>query len=205
MAFLALSSAIAAAAWQHYGDDAKQMMADWTPSFVLSSSPQADKPAVAGQPGRICRSGILASHRGQPVSTQPASPAQATEAATSAAAAKRRRPCSRWRAMSRDGSTDRAAQSQHRTAQGRPGANLCAARPRSCEMPTEQSPRPRVSALPPRPTAPPVRKPRPAFSPPQAAAALPPALPHRRQPPQFPRRCSLNHPREQRLRRTANR
>ncbi len=87
MAFLALSSAIAAAAWQHYGDDAKQMMADWTPSFALSSSPQTDKPAVAGQPGSSAVPASSQATAASQSSTQPASPAQATGAVTPALAA----------------------------------------------------------------------------------------------------------------------
>ena len=35
MALLALVGAVAAAGWQHYGDDATAMAAEWTPSFVL--------------------------------------------------------------------------------------------------------------------------------------------------------------------------
>src|SRR5205085_7295114 len=39
----ALCSALAAAAWQHYGHTAKQMMADWAPPFVLAASPASEK------------------------------------------------------------------------------------------------------------------------------------------------------------------
>jgi hypothetical protein len=48
-AFL-LTSAVGAAAWQHYGGDAKAAFAKWMPSFTLASSPAADTPAAAGQP-----------------------------------------------------------------------------------------------------------------------------------------------------------
>jgi hypothetical protein len=56
VAFLfALCSAMAAAAWQHYGGAARQMVANWTPAFALATSPppaqaapieQADASAV---------------------------------------------------------------------------------------------------------------------------------------------------------------
>ena len=48
-AFL-LAGAVSAAAWQHYGGDAKAVIAKWTPSFALASSPPAETPAAAGQP-----------------------------------------------------------------------------------------------------------------------------------------------------------
>ena len=51
MALFALCSAVAAAGWQHYGDEAKQMIASWTPSFTLSSLLHTETPAVAEQPG----------------------------------------------------------------------------------------------------------------------------------------------------------
>jgi hypothetical protein len=35
----ALCSAMAAAAWQHYGDAAKQMVSNWIPQFTLAASP----------------------------------------------------------------------------------------------------------------------------------------------------------------------
>ena len=37
MALLGLCGAIAAAAWQHYGDHARAMAADWAPPFVLAA------------------------------------------------------------------------------------------------------------------------------------------------------------------------
>lgn len=46
MSLFALGSAIAAAAWQHYGDDAKAMVANWTPPFVLASLASTTKPAT---------------------------------------------------------------------------------------------------------------------------------------------------------------
>ena len=50
MALLGLCGAMAAAAWQHYGDQAKAMAAEWAPPFVLAALPSATRPAVAEQP-----------------------------------------------------------------------------------------------------------------------------------------------------------
>jgi hypothetical protein len=175
MAFLALCSAIAAAAWQYYGDDAKQMLADWTPSFVLSSSPQADKPALAGQPGAAAVPASAQAAAADQPSTQPASPAQPPAAAMPAAAEAPQTLQSMARdvaAMGQQIEQLKASIEQLKAGQEQISAKAAEIRP------SEQSLRPRVSALPPRPTAPPVRKPRPAFPPPQAAAATaPPAAP----------------------------
>ena len=46
MALLGLCGAMAAAAWQHYGDEAKAMAAEWAPPFVLAALPSATRPAV---------------------------------------------------------------------------------------------------------------------------------------------------------------
>ena len=40
MGLFALVSAMAAAAWQHYGDDAKKVIAGLTPQFTFASSPR---------------------------------------------------------------------------------------------------------------------------------------------------------------------
>jgi TolA-binding protein len=49
MGLFALGSAICAAAWQHYGDDAKAMLAQVTPSFTLASLATPEKPVAAVQ------------------------------------------------------------------------------------------------------------------------------------------------------------
>ena len=171
MAFLALSSAIAAAAWQHYGDDVKHIMADWTPSFALSSLLQTDKPAVAGQPGASAVQASSQATAASQSSTQPASPAQATEAVSPALAAAEAPPT--LQSMSRDIATmgqqiEQLKASIEQLKAGQEQISRSAAKPAEI---TEQNPRPRISALPPRPAIAPVRKPRPAFSPAQAATA----------------------------------
>ena len=93
----ALCSAVAAAGWQHYGDEAKQMIASWTPSFALSSLLHTETPAVAEQPGSPAvqvssqassQTATADQAAAQPVSAQPVSqtqpPATAAPAVTSA-------------------------------------------------------------------------------------------------------------------------
>ena len=151
MAFLALSSAIAAAAWQHYGDDVKHIMADWTPSFALSSSLQTDKPAVAGQPNSSAVPASSQATAASQSSTQPASPAQATEAVSPALAAAEAPPT--LQSMSRDIATmgqqiEQLKASIEQLKAGQEQISRSAAKPAEI---TEQNPRPRISALPPRP------------------------------------------------------
>ena len=50
MALLGLCGVMAAAAWQHYGDQAKAMATEWAPPFVLAALSTSDTPAVAEQP-----------------------------------------------------------------------------------------------------------------------------------------------------------
>jgi hypothetical protein len=47
MALLGLCGAMAAAAWQQYGDQAKAMAAEWAPPFVLAALPSATRPAAS--------------------------------------------------------------------------------------------------------------------------------------------------------------
>src|SRR5271169_2440473 len=45
---LALCIGVAAAAWQAYGDAARQLIAGWTPQFALTSSPPSENPGLGG-------------------------------------------------------------------------------------------------------------------------------------------------------------
>ena len=126
MALLGLCGAMAAAAWQHYGDQAKAMAAEWAPPFVLAALPSAARPAVAEQP------------------SAPATEAAATDqaaaqpAAATAAAPVQPEPAAHCRGRSfcgigpvaidgagsrRDGPAGRGAENHRRAAQGEPGAN----------------------------------------------------------------------------------
>src|SRR6266702_5097390 len=73
MGLFALTSAIAAAAWQHYGDTAKAAIASHVPPFVLAWSAPAEKPIVAEQPS----SPDVQAAAADPAAAQPAAPAQA--------------------------------------------------------------------------------------------------------------------------------
>src|SRR4051794_9554726 len=84
MAFMfALCSALAAAAWQHYGHTAKQVMADWAPPFVLAASPASEKTGLTEQPGSPAVQAAAADQ----AAPQAAGSAQPTDGATPAAAA----------------------------------------------------------------------------------------------------------------------
>ena len=50
MVLLGLCGAVAAAAWQHYGDQATAVAAEWAPPFVLAALSAPDKAASASQP-----------------------------------------------------------------------------------------------------------------------------------------------------------
>lgn len=85
MALLALVGAIAAAAWQHYGDDAKAMAAEWTPPFLLAALPSTTaSPAVAEQPSAPAAEAATTGQAPQPATAAAAAPAQPEPAATAA-------------------------------------------------------------------------------------------------------------------------
>ncbi|MFZ2159299.1 MAG: hypothetical protein WAV72_24695, partial [Bradyrhizobium sp.] len=79
----ALSSGLAVAAWQHYGDAAGQMISNWTPPFAANSSPPPEQAALAGQADTPS---VPASAADQ-TAPQAAAPAQPAESAAPAAAA----------------------------------------------------------------------------------------------------------------------
>ncbi|QDW39164.1 hypothetical protein FFI89_019640 [Bradyrhizobium sp. KBS0727] len=81
MSLFAIGSAVAAAAWQHYGDDAKAMFAQYTPPFSLASSASVEKPATSEQPAAAA----VQAAESQPAET--AAPATASAALVTASAA----------------------------------------------------------------------------------------------------------------------
>jgi hypothetical protein len=96
MAFVfAICSAVAAAAWQHYGDQAQQMLADWTPPRInLASLFSSDKPTASEQSAAPAVTAAAATDQAstQTASAQPApvtsqQPAPATPPAQSSATA----------------------------------------------------------------------------------------------------------------------
>ena len=123
MAVLGLCGAMAAAAWQHYGDQAKAMAAEWAPPFVLAALPSATRPAVAEQPSTPTAEAAASD---QATAQQPVAPAQPEPTATALLLRSFRRICpvavdgARSR---RDGPAGRGAENHRRAAQGEPGAN----------------------------------------------------------------------------------
>jgi hypothetical protein len=191
LALLGLCGAMAAAAWQHYGDQATAMAAEWAPPFVLAALPSAAKPAMAEQPSAPTAETAASNQAAvQQPAAAAAAPTQPEPAAIAAAAPATE--SSQLQSMARDLATMgqqveelkttiaqlRASQAQMarefaKASEAR-GSEAKAAETR----PSEQNLRPRVTALTPptpRPAAPPpVRKPKPAssYSPSKSPAPL---------------------------------
>jgi hypothetical protein len=188
MALLGLCGAVTAAAWHHYGDQAKAVAAEWAPPFVLAALPSATGPAVAEQPGAPAIEATTTEQTAaQPAAAvAPAQPAPAATTATAAAAPSSE--SSQMQSMAQDLATMgqqveelKATIAQLKASQAQMARELAKAPEAKVgeTRPAEQNLRPRVSALTPpsqqRPaTPPPVRKPKPAaysYSPAPAAAA----------------------------------
>jgi hypothetical protein len=187
MAFLfALGSAFAAAGWQHYGDSAKELIAEWTPQFALASSP----PAAAVPVDQAAAPADQAAAIDQ--AAPPSAAAQPAEAPAVAAAAPSE-PAELIQSMARDLAAmgqqieQLKASIAELKANQQPVARTSEAKPaetRPAEIkPLAPAPvaRPKVSAVapppPPRPAPPPVRRPPPvqaSTAPIQLAAPPPP-------------------------------
>ncbi|XSC47015.1 hypothetical protein ACF1BQ_016230 [Bradyrhizobium sp. RDT10] len=206
MALLGLCGAMAAAAWQQYGDEAKAMAAEWAPPFVLAALPSAAKPAVAEQPSAPAETAASDQAAAQPaVAPATAAPAQPEPAATAAAAPSA--DTAQLQSMAQDLATMgqqveelKTTIAQLRASQAQMARELAKASEAKAAdaRPVEQNLRPRVSALTPpapRPAAPPPqRKPKPAYSySPAPIAAAPQRRSRRRRP---PHRCRQHRPRK---------
>jgi hypothetical protein len=193
----ALCSAVAVAAWSHYGDAAKQTISNWTLSFiltspfVLTSSPPTEKPPLADQPGSSPIQAAAADQApAQQAPVQSVPPAQPSEAAAPVAAASPPDSAQLLQSMARDLATMgqqieqlNASIEQLKAGQAQMSRDIAkTSQAKTSEAKTseirspEQSLRPRISALPPRPPAALTRKPRPAYpyAQPAAASPLPP-------------------------------
>lgn len=197
MGLFAMGSAIAAAAWQHYGDDAKAMMAHYAPPFSIASLVSAEKPAAAEQPA--IAAAVQAPAANQAVA-QPAPPADnvATANAAPVAAAASPDQAQLIQSMARD----LAAMGQQINELRASIEQIKASQPQTASAPArttearlaEPKPaepvltRPRIVPPPPAPvhaTATPVRRPKQVFpyapiapaAPPQTAAAPVPVAP----------------------------
>jgi hypothetical protein len=197
----AIGAAAASAAWDHYGDTAKTMIANWTP-FVLT--PQASqavaKPAIAEQPNSSDTQGSAqASATGQaPAAAQaattdqaaaPSAPAAQPVAGTAQAAAAAPPPPSAApdiAAMSQQIEALKASIEQLKAGQQQLSQQMAqqmakeTVRETAKETARSNAAR-KLSALAAQPAPAPAHRPRPAFSPAMAAAALassrPPAPP----------------------------
>jgi hypothetical protein len=187
MALLGLAGATAAAAWQHYGDQAKAMAVEWAPPFVIAALAPAEKSAAAEQPNVTAVRAAAADQAAptdqpaaQPVAT--AQPEQAAAAAATATPAESTQLQSMARdlaAMSQQVEELKASIAQLKAGQTQMSRETAkAAEPRTSETRPGENVRPRVTAAapPPRPTAAPVRRPMPAY-PPAQAAYVPPLPP----------------------------
>jgi hypothetical protein len=163
----AIGAAAASAAWDHYGDTAKTMIANWTP-FVLSPSPSqaAAKPAIAEQPSPADTQGSAQA----PATDQASAPAAQPVAGTAPAAAAAAPPLP-------SATPDIAAMSQQIEALKASIEQLKAGQEQLSQQMAQQTAKAnaarKLSALAAQPVpAPTVHKPRSAFSPAMAAAAL---------------------------------
>ena len=204
MALLGLCGAMAAAAWQHYGDQAKAMAAEWAPPFVLAALPSTTRPAASEQPSTPAIEAAASDQATaqQPVAAAPASAQPEPAVAPSAESAQLQSMAQDLAAMSQQVQELKTTVAQLRASQAQMAREFAKASEAKAAdtRPAEQNQGPKVSALtppPPRPAVPPpVRKPKPAYSyspssspapmaaapaaplpPVQAAAPLPPAPP----------------------------
>jgi hypothetical protein len=195
MALLGLLAAIAAAGWQQYGEEAKAMAAEWTPSFVLAALPSSAKPAVADQPGAtvpavaaeqaiVAEPAAAAPAVAAPVQPDPASAAAAAAPADSAQVQSLARDLA---AMGQQVEELKTTVAQLKASQAQLTRELAkASEARATEAKASETKAAAVAPPPPvmRPAAPPVRKPKPtapshssAYSPAPMAAAPAAALP----------------------------
>jgi hypothetical protein len=194
MAFLfALGSAFAAAGWQHYGDRAKEVVAEWAPiaTQFLASSPPADQ-AVPVEQAATPADQAAAVDQAAPPATTAAQPVNTT--APAAAASSPSESAELIQSMARDLAAMGQQVEQLKASIAELKANQQPATPvvaRTSEAkPAEIRPpapapvaRPKVSAAlpppPPRPAPPPIRRPPPV----QAGVAAPMPLTYQAPPP----------------------
>jgi TolA-binding protein len=187
MSLFALGSAVVAAAWQHYGDDAKAMVANWTPPFALVSM---TKPATT-EPAPAVQAAVADQVTAQPsVSAQPAANAPAAAATVAPEQVQQLQSMARdLAAMGQQISELRATIEQLRASQAQmTQAQITQAQVASAPAKTTEArltepapPRPRIVPPPAHPATATIRKPKqvfpyapiaPASPPPQAAAPV---------------------------------
>jgi hypothetical protein len=187
---LAVCLGVVGALWQSHGDVAQQMIAKWLPQFSATTSPTAENPAPAEQPGAPAVQAAAATT----AFPQPASVAQAAPESVAPAAAASSSESAQLQAMAQDLAAMGQQIDQLKAAIAQLRANQ-EQTSRDVAKVSEQNLRPRVSAPAPapRPVAAPARRPllqpfRPtqgAVTPIQQQAAAPPP-PVQRQPEPLP-------------------
>lgn len=191
MALLGLCGVIAAAAWQHYGDQAKAMAVSWAPEAVREALLPSETPpvaeAAAGPAVQAAATDQAASDQAatteqpvaQPVASAKPEQAAAVPAATapSTESAQLQAMAQDLAAMTRQVEELKANIAQLRTSHAQMAREVASAAAKTSEArPAEQAPRPRVAAAPPpRAAAPPPPAPR--RPPPAQAAYIPPVQP----------------------------
>jgi hypothetical protein len=172
---LAVGIGAAVFAWRSYGDETKQMIAPWTPQFVLTLlSPE--KPDPVAQPAAPA---VVEADAANPAPPQPAPPAQTVAEAAAPAAAALSPESAQLQSMARDLASvgQEVEQLKASIEQLKAGQQQAS---REVAKVSEPNPRPKISALPPRPPAARARKPVPPLPLPQVAIApaLPPTAPY---------------------------
>jgi hypothetical protein len=187
---LAVCSAVAAAAWQTYGDQAQELMGRWMPRISLSA-PAPDKVASSAQPDAAAAPTAATADQTQTPPAADNGPSPAPTASTSAAPAQDNTQL--LQSMARDLATMgqqvtelKASIAQLKTGQEQMARDMARVSERAAERMAETKPfdpkaieqtlRPRPAPRPAVATAAPVHRPRPVYSPPaQPVAATPPA------------------------------
>ena len=178
---LAACIGLAALAWRAYGDTAEKKIAKWVTQFVLTASPSPEKPAPVAQQA------ASSVHQVDAANAAPAQPAAPAPAAVEAIAAPSAGSPQLLPSISRDLASLaqeveqlKASVEQLKAGQQQMSREVAkasegkASEVKASEVKaSEQSPRPRISALPPRPAAARTRRPSAPSPLPQAAAVLP--------------------------------
>ena len=113
----AIGSAFAAGGWQHYGDRATSVIADWMPPFALNSPAPANPPESASPP--VLQTAVVTE-----ASSQATSPAPDAAAMPSSVSDQTQLIQSMAARRCYDGATDRAVEGEHHRTQGWPGADV---------------------------------------------------------------------------------
>jgi hypothetical protein len=192
----AVCSAVAAAAWQTYGDQAQELVGRWMPRLALLA-PAADKSSPPAQPASSSTQATAAENQTQPASAQgagtdAAAPATAVTAATPDNAQLLQSMAHDLAAMGQQIADLKASIAQLKAGQDQLARDMARASEKAVERTAEAKPfdpkaieqtlRPRPA---PRPaastvaTAAPLHRPRPIYSPPpaQPIAAAPAPMP----------------------------